>query len=117
MTVEQQTVLALPLVPLIGAVLCWALGPARGPAIRAVSVGVSVVCLLLAAYLCVAFLTLSRPAVPPTGAVTFVPEFVPGSTAEQPHRTAWKLFTLGPGTSAGAVEFFLGVDGLNVWLV
>ncbi|MGL4551345.1 MAG: complex I subunit 4 family protein [Gemmataceae bacterium] len=113
MTVEQQIVLGLPLVPLAGAVACWALGPKRGPAIRALSVGVSVACLLMAAYLCTAYLSIDRPPVPATGPVTFVPEFVPGSTAENPHKTTWKAFTLGPG----AVELFFGVDGMNLWLI
>lgn len=113
MTVEQQIVLALPLVPLIGAIVCWILGPKNASAIRTLSVGVSVACLLMAAYLCVAYLSIERPPVPATGTVTFVPEFVPGSTTDKPHQTSWKVFTLGPG----AVEFFFGIDGMNIWLV
>jgi len=113
MTVEQGIVLGLPLVPLAGAVLCWVLGPKNGPTIRSISVGVSVACLIMAAYLCTAYLSTERPPVPATGPVTFVPDFVPGSTADQPHKTTWKVFTLGPG----AVEFFMGVDGMNIWLI
>src|SRR5262245_4856360 len=115
MTVEQGIVLGLPLVPLVGAVLCWMLGPKNGPTIRSISVGVSFACLLMAAYLCTAYLSTldKRQPVPAAGPVTFVPEFVPGSTPEEPHKTTWKVFTLGPG----AVEFYMGVDGMNIWLV
>src|SRR5262249_43575211 len=44
---------------------------------------------------------------------TFKPEFVPGSTPDAPHRTTWDLLPFG----ATAIQFYVGVDGLNVWLV
>jgi len=57
----------------------------------------------------------------------FTPNFVPGdpgvekSEGAQSHRTAWGLLALGPvpdpGVPAPEVQFFFGVDGLNVWLV
>ena len=62
-----------------------------------------------------------------TGAMTFTPNFVPGDPGStndegsQTHGTAWGLLSLGPVPSAGVpapeVQFYLGVDGLNVWLV
>jgi NADH-quinone oxidoreductase subunit M len=45
---------------------------------------------------------------------TFQPEFVPGASSDDPHRTTWNMVTVG---SAGAVQFFLGVDGINLWLI
>lgn len=61
---------------------------------------------------------------------TFQPVAVPGDTGaaraisggSQEHRTSWSLFTVGqldpkaPNTPP-AVQFFIGLDGLNVWLV
>jgi NADH-quinone oxidoreductase subunit M len=112
---EQLAVLLVLVVPLAGAVAAWCLGPQRGFAIRNVSVVASVVTLLLALYLAAAFLSLDRPAIlgAKGNSVTFVPEFVPGSTASNPNGTTWNLFDIG----TGAAQFFLGVDGLNLWLV
>ncbi|MDW8267345.1 MAG: NADH-quinone oxidoreductase subunit M [Gemmataceae bacterium] len=44
---------------------------------------------------------------------TFRPVLVPGSTPEQPHATTWDLVPIGPGV----VQFYIGLDGLNIWLV
>src|SRR5262249_21625739 len=41
------------------------------------------------------------------------PEFVPGSTADTPHRTTWDLLPF----DKAAIQFYVGVDGLNIWLV
>jgi NADH-quinone oxidoreductase subunit M len=108
---DQLIVLALLVLPLVGAVAVWLLGPTRGPAIRSLSAGVSVVMLLLAAVLVTRFLAIERTSVEASS--TFVPEFVPGSTTDQPHRTTW---TVVPLANTG-IQFFLGVDGLNIWLV
>ncbi|MBY0230877.1 MAG: NADH-quinone oxidoreductase subunit M, partial [Gemmataceae bacterium] len=104
---------ALPLAPLLGAVLCWLLGPKRGPAVRSVSVAVSVICLALAAALTASYLSLldKRTGL---GNGTFHPEFVPGSTEASPRDTTWNLVRFQDG---GAIQFFLGVDGLNIWLI
>ena len=63
----------------------------------------------------------------PSEGLRFTPEFVPGDPGvgtrdQSSHRTAWTLFTLsadpGPIDRPGPrVQFFLGVDGINVWLV
>src|ERR1700722_18636179 len=115
MTTEQLVVLLLLAIPLAGAVVVWCLGPDRGPLIRKVSVITSVITLVLALYLATAFLSLDRPRrlAEQGSGVTFVPEFVPGSTEGTPHRTSWNLLSIG----TGAIQFFLGVDGLNLWLV
>jgi len=116
MTPDQLIVLALLVLPFAGAIVVWLLGPTRGPAIRSASVAVSVVMLVLAAVLATRFLSLDRTTVEASS--TFVPEFVPGSKAD-PHRTTWTLVPLAVNKDniPGGIQFFLGVDGLNVWLV
>lgn len=56
----------------------------------------------------------------------FVPEFVPGDPGVQgvlsgaTHRTAWTLLSLvdSPAHEPGPrIQFFIGVDGLNLWLM
>ncbi|MFQ3651322.1 MAG: NADH-quinone oxidoreductase subunit M [Gemmataceae bacterium] len=111
---ESLSLLGLLLVPGVGAVGCWLLGPTRPAVVRLLALGISLACLVMAISLTVAYLRLERPAVPLTGPVTFVPAFVPGATAEQPDVTSWTLLPLG---EKGGLRFFLGVDGLNVWLV
>jgi NADH-quinone oxidoreductase subunit M len=111
MTVEQFGVLGVLLVPFLAAVVVWCLGPARGPAVRTVSVVASVLTLVLALYLAGSFMSLERAAAEKSA--TFVPEFVPGSTDASPHQTTWTVLPVG----AGRVQFFVGIDGLNIWLV
>ena len=99
MTFDQLVVLLLPTLPLAGAVLVWCLGPTRGPAIRGVSVAVSLATLVLALYIAGAFLMLEHrlSLEAPGKSFTFVPEFVPGATQEKPHRTTWDLLPIGEG--------------------
>src|SRR5262249_36635784 len=119
MTPEQFIVLALPGLPLVAAVLIWLLGPNNGPAIRSISTFVSVVCLILAAFLAYRYMQLPRPAVDTSSPQTFSPEFVPGQApvttenASKPKTTTWNIIPFGNG----AVQFYMGVDGLNIWLV
>ncbi|MBX9626442.1 MAG: NADH-quinone oxidoreductase subunit M [Gemmataceae bacterium] len=56
----------------------------------------------------------------------FVPEFVPGDPGyrgnpdSSTHRTGWTLLSFGDGPAdrpGPRVQFYVGVDGLNVWLV
>ena len=58
----------------------------------------------------------------------FKPEFVPGDSGAQGRsdgadgRTTWTLLSLSnnqtrPGTPGPNVQFFIGIDGLNLWLV
>src|SRR5947209_1720101 len=119
----MPTLLLLMLVlPLAGAILAAALGPNRGDAIRWTSLLATVASLVLATVLAVNFASLSRP----EGKRTFLPEFVPGApgavadapgdptkTHEDAHATSWDLLPLG----RGAIQFYVGIDGLNVWLL
>jgi NADH-quinone oxidoreductase subunit M len=60
-----------------------------------------------------------------TDTLRFLPEFVPGDSGGPQgvwHRTKWTLLSLSgePGTGdrpGPHVQFFLGLDGLNMWLV
>jgi NADH-quinone oxidoreductase subunit M len=112
-------ILFLLALPVVAAVIVALLGPNQRALIRWVSlvasIGTLAVALILAARLMILERTISKspPAVP-----TFQPEFVPGSLSTDPnnaasHTTTWDLLPIGPG----AIQFYIGLDGLNVWLV
>src|SRR5262249_38670507 len=49
---------------------------------------------------------------------TFQPEWVPGAAREGDHTTTWTLLSLTRSREqAGEIQFFLGIDGLNIWLI
>src|SRR5262245_23209015 len=100
---------ALLVIPLVAAVIVAALGPRRLDALRWVSLAATVAGLVIAAVVAVQFASLP----PRDGGHTFRPEFVPGAPPTNSHVTTWDLVPMG----RGAVQFFLGIDGLNVWLV
>jgi NADH-quinone oxidoreductase subunit M len=125
----QLELLLLLAVPLIGAVIAAWLGPERKSDVRWVSCIASVLTLGLAISLSVRFMHVqsqwteaeardrAHPKLP-----TFRPEFVPGSPGvrgpaeggtENPHATSWNILRIGPGV----IQFYVGVDGLNIWLV
>jgi NADH-quinone oxidoreductase subunit M len=114
MTPETLRVLLLLLlvIPTAAAVVAAVLGPRQGPAIRWLSLAATLATFAVALFLSVNLAQL-RPVVEGAAPETFRPEFVPGSTADNPHQTTWDLLPLGPGT----MQFYLGLDGLNVWLV
>src|SRR5262245_6916736 len=101
-------VMLLVAVPFAGAVVVAALGPRRLDAVRWISLGVTLFGLAAAVVVAVAFASLTDHAPDKT----FAPEFVPGAGAD-PHATTWDLLPLG----RGAVQFYVGIDGLNVWLI
>lgn len=116
MTSEQQILLWLVGLPLAGALLVALLGPWYARAIRWISLSITLAVIFLALVLAVRFLNLERTLQTReagSSQATFRPEFVPGSTPKDPHRTTWKLFDFGKG----ATQLFLGVDGLNLWMV
>lgn len=82
----------------------------------------------LTAALCVlaANVLIDRGALNTEGRIGFQPQFVPGSkdnsvaSAARSDATAWNLFTLAPATAnlpPAAIQFYIGIDGLNLWLV
>jgi formate hydrogenlyase subunit 3/multisubunit Na+/H+ antiporter MnhD subunit len=87
-------------------------GPKNASAIRTLSVGVSVACLLMAAYLCVAYLSIERPRYPLRVRLPSSPNLYPVQRPINPTKLAGKSLP-----SAPAVEFFFGIDGMNIWLV
>lgn len=124
MEAEHWNLLILLFLPLVAGIIVAALGSARRDAIRWISLLTSLVVLLLALTMAERFTRLadSRSRVEKEKAgdsvPTFRPEFVPGARSDNPnspdhHRTSWDLVRLGPGT----VQFYIGLDGLNVWLV
>jgi NADH-quinone oxidoreductase subunit M len=103
--------LLLLIVPLVSAVAVALLGAKSGPAVRWVSLGSTLVSVALAAVVAVAFAALPR--VQATQLDTPLPE-------RPEFRPEMSLaFDLVPPQSVGGspIQFFIGLDGLNVWLV
>jgi NADH-quinone oxidoreductase subunit M len=112
--VLRNLLILLLVLPAAAAGVVALLGPRRGQAVRWVSFAASVATLLLAATLAFHLFDLeqrSERTLPKTP--TFRPEFVPGAAAHNRHLTTWDLLPIGPGM----VQFYIGLDGLNVWLV
>lgn len=107
--------LILLFLPLAAGIVVACLGPRRGDIIRIVSLATSILVLALSLMLAGRFMILERTseAGQALTSPSFRPEFVPGATANDPHDTTWTFLSLGPGV----VQFYLGLDGLNLWLV
>src|SRR5262249_49682737 len=109
-------------IPAVSAALVALLGARRVDAIRWISLVATVACLVLACILAAGLAAqTSSPAVGPAKSEavqipTFQPEIVPGASPNDPHATTWDLLPFGPKGSS-AVQFFIGLDGLNIWLV
>jgi NADH-quinone oxidoreductase subunit M len=105
-------------VPLVASVVVALLGAQRADAVRWLSLAATVFCLAVAVAVAVQVYPVLATHDP---AGTFQPEMVPGSTPENPHATTWDLIpaqqTAADGQTKVAVQFFVGIDGLNVWLV
>src|SRR4051812_22258166 len=113
-------VLLVP-VPFAGAGAVAALGPRRLDPARWARLGVTLCGLAAAAAAAAA----PAPAPPHVPGETFAPEFVPGAPAETVrHATTWDVLPLTaspappdqPAARPPAIQFFVGIDGLNVWL-
>jgi NADH-quinone oxidoreductase subunit M len=102
--------LCLIALPAIAAAIVASLGPRRAAAIRWISLATTLIGLLLTVILVIGFISVR--ATPSTE--TFTPEIVPGASADRPHQTTWQLIPFG---QLGAIQFFVGLDGLNLWLV
>jgi NADH-quinone oxidoreductase subunit M len=111
----RASLVALLVIPTVAAAVVAMLGRQRAAAVRHVSLAASVACLILAAVTAWGFAAVRAekdvakgPPLP-----TFQPEFVPGATETRPHETTWEFLSLG----SGGFQFYIGLDGLNVWLV
>ncbi|HEV3145549.1 MAG TPA: NADH-quinone oxidoreductase subunit M [Gemmataceae bacterium] len=107
-------------IPAGAAILVAALGPRLLPAIRWISLGAVVLNLLLTIILCAN--TSERLQLPRETATnsTFQPICVPGDPGGQTetHATHWELLRIQfANERATAIQFYLGLDGLNIWLV
>jgi NADH-quinone oxidoreductase subunit M len=114
--------IVLLILPGLAAIVVACLGQGRAQLVRQISLGATLAGAAIAILLAGAFL-FSRG---DTGALkTFQPMFVPGSAAESKHETTWNLIDFGAGRDAaakkapklGAIQFFIGLDGMNVWLI
>jgi NADH-quinone oxidoreductase subunit M len=114
--------LCLLAVPLAAAIVVALLGSERKEAIRWVSLTATVVPLVLAAILAWRFAQLPPTAPARDSVPAFQPKFVPGSPQivvegdrrrEDRYGTSWNLLQWG----RSAIQFYIGLDGLNVWLV
>src|SRR5262245_44212505 len=122
MFVVNPSILLLLLLAIpVGAAIAVAfLGPQAGKAIRWISFIAATVALALSIALAVDYRRISaKPessgALKPTTTSTFQPEFVPGADSVDPHTTTWNLLQVGQRGSA--VQFYIGIDGINIWLV
>jgi NADH-quinone oxidoreductase subunit M len=114
----SNLLIVLLAVPLATAIVVALLGAQRLDAVRWLSLAATVVCLVCAVIVAGRFVDL--PAHPAAG--TFQPELVPGATPDKPHATTWDLVplqqTVADGqTKTAAIQFFLGIDGVNIWLI
>jgi NADH-quinone oxidoreductase subunit M len=109
---------SLLVVPGVAAVLVALLGSGRAQAIRWISLGATVLDLLCALVLAAGLMSLEREPLPGreelAATATFVPEFVPGADPNDVHKTTWHLLQFG---DLAAVQFYIGLDGLNIWLI
>jgi NADH-quinone oxidoreductase subunit M len=106
--------LALPLVTVIAVAL---LGPGRASTVRWVSLASVLVSLLLATIISIQF-AIPRVQEAPSGTtmsgpLTFHKDWIKFSTREK----MLPLHTAANGKVDSAIEFYIGIDGLNVWLI
>jgi NADH-quinone oxidoreductase subunit M len=106
--------LALPLLTAIGTAL---LGPGRAAAVRWVSLASVLASLLLATIISIQFAierSWETPSVDATKApLTFHSDWIKYKTREN----ILPLHTAANGTVDSAIQFYVGIDGLNVWLI
>jgi NADH-quinone oxidoreductase subunit M len=97
--------------PAVAAIVVALLGPGRAALIRQICLGVTLADVAITAALIAGFASARADVRELT---TFRPEIVPGAAATDPHHTTWTLIDLRP---AGEIQLYLGIDGLNVWLI
>lgn len=110
----ESLLILLLILPAGGAIVVACLGQGRALLVRQISLGVSLAGILLSLILAFGFMTVRTE----TKFASFRPEFVPGATAASPHATTWNLIEFpGAKQSLGAVQFYVGIDGMNIWLI
>jgi NADH-quinone oxidoreductase subunit M len=106
-----ELVLYLLAIPLAAGIAAALLGPARTALVRALSLAATVTALILAIVLAVNFANWRS-----TQAALLEADGARVVTFEPTYETVCDIFRLGTGPDE-AIKFYVGVDGLNVWLV
>src|SRR5262249_55232028 len=115
--------LLLPLllaIPIVGAVAAALMGAQRATSIRRVSLAATLSTLALSIIIAWNYVESAGQAgssrTRSDAPLTFTPQMVPGADASgDPSVTTWDLLNIGPGSAA--IQFYVGIDGMNVWLV
>ena len=121
MSFFSSLLILLLFLPAAAAILVARLGQGRALLVRQISLGATVAGALIA--LVVAFGFLAERSGVTDLHKTYRPEFVPGASAGDPHATTWNLidFDFGrdpkAGKKLGAIQLYIGVDGMNIWLI
>jgi NADH-quinone oxidoreductase subunit M len=118
----QSLLILLLVLPAAAAIVVACLGKGRALLVRQISLGATVASAVVALFLAGAFLS-NRGDM--KDAATYRPEFVPGSTAQAKHETTWNLIDINTSREPnvrnapklGAVQFYIGLDGMNLWLI
>src|SRR5262249_3238028 len=110
----------LLVVPALATVVVALLGRDRLAAIRWVALAATLVEAGLGCVVGAGVLGLRQREPLADKAITFQPEFVPGALPGDSHRTEWTMVSFRATNQQGepaAIRFFLGVDGISIWLV
>src|SRR5579884_1102644 len=112
-----QLLLLLLALPLATAIVVALLGPGRAVVVRWVSLASVLVSLLISTIISIEFAierTWETPSVDVTkGPLTFHSDWIKYKTREN----LLPLHTAADGTVDSAIQFYIGIDGLNVWLI
>ncbi len=112
-----QLLLLLLALPLATAIVVALLGPGRAVVVRWVSLASVLVSLLIATIISIEFAierTWETPSVDVTkGPLTFHSDWIKYKT----RANLLPLHTAASGTVDSAIQFYVGIDGLNVWLI
>ena len=116
---SRMMLIALLAIPTATAVVVALLGQRRAALIRWLCLTAMVVNLVISLSVMVSYLVDYRKVAPlaaeaRVAIVTFQPEMVPGVAPVHKHRTTWNLLEFG---NMGAVQFYVGIDGINLWLI
>ena len=100
--IETNLLWILLVVPIAAAIAAALLGPSRTVAVRWLALAATILCAVVALALAACFAAVQATPLP--AGATFEPSYI----------TRIPVLPLGPDA---AVEFYIGLDGLNVWLV
>lgn len=112
-----ELLLLLLMLPLATAIMTALLGPGRAAEVRWVSLASVCISLLLAAIISISFAaerTGATPTIDTTkGPLTFHSDWIKYKT----RANVLPLHTAANGSVDSAIQFYVGIDGLNVWLI